>query len=194
MLRDLFSTAQKGGGEVGSSAFSDALLAHLPRLRRYAIALVNDVSLADDLLQDCIERALRRQQSLSDLQSLYGWLRSILHNLYIDHIRYRQRRGSPVDIEGVANYLSVEAPAEGRGAVFDMVKAMETLSVEHREILLLVGLEEMSYRELSEELGIPIGTVMSRLARAREQLRNRLADSSEHDAGRRESNIQKGTR
>ena len=151
--------------------FVKALVAQLPGLRRYAVALAGNAALADDLVQDSIEKALRQSEQLRELQLLPGWLRRILHNLYIDEIRRRRGRGPEQDIVELADHQELSIPAVDGGTARDFVRAMGALSVEHREILLLVGVEELTYREIAEELGIPLGTVMSRLARARERLR-----------------------
>ncbi|HEY4076017.1 MAG TPA: RNA polymerase sigma factor [Rhizomicrobium sp.] len=155
-------------------AFVEALVAHLPNLRRYAAALAGNAALADDLVQDCIERALRQSNQLRDLALLPAWSRRILHNLYLDEIRRRRRRGLQQDVMDLADNPELSVAAVDPTTARDFLKAMGTLSVEHREILLLVGLEELSYREIAEELNIPMGTVMSRLARARERLRDVL--------------------
>jgi RNA polymerase sigma-70 factor (ECF subfamily) len=152
--------------------FVGALVAQLPGLRRYAVALVGNAALADDLVQDAIERAIRRSSQLRELERLPGWLRRILHNLYVDEIRRGRGRGTEQDITELANDLSLSVAAYDGGTIREFLKAIGSLSVEHRQILLLVGLEEMNYREIAEELGIPMGTVMSRLARAREKLRS----------------------
>jgi RNA polymerase sigma-70 factor (ECF subfamily) len=152
----------------------------LPALRRYARALSGNAALADDLVQDCIERALKRSDRLRDAQKLGSWLRSILHNLYIDELRRGKSRGIEQDVGDMADDLALSTPAADRGAVVDFVRAIDTLSVEHRQVLLLVGLEDMNYREIAEELDIPIGTVMSRLARARERLREALEPDGRH--------------
>ncbi|HMI97064.1 MAG TPA: RNA polymerase sigma factor [Micropepsaceae bacterium] len=154
--------------------FATALIAYLPRLRRYATALVGSVSLADDLVQDCMERALRRADTLRDTQRMASWLRSILLHLYMDMVRLQRGRGTGVDLSLVDNDLALSVPPADRGATIDFIRALNGLSVEHRQILLLVGLEGLNYREIAGELGIPMGTVMSRLARARERLRNAL--------------------
>lgn len=166
-------SADPGPGTV-PGAFRGALLAELPRLRRYALALIGETALADDLLQDTVERALRNEASLMDVRQIYGWLRSILHNLYIDEVRQRRSRPPSQDIEEAVDSLALSVPAADRGLYVDLSRAMAQLSVDHRQILLLAGLEGLSYREMADELGIPIGTVMSRLVRAREQLRRRL--------------------
>jgi RNA polymerase sigma factor (sigma-70 family) len=158
---------------VGDS-FSAELLAALPRLRRYALGLVGERTLADDLVQDCVERALKNRAALKDSKRLFGWLRTILHNLYMDVLRERRSRGTTVDLDEMANSLTVSVAPNDRTATLDFVRAMDGLSADHRQILLLVGLEGLSYRDIADELDIPIGTVMSRLARARDQLRLRL--------------------
>jgi RNA polymerase sigma-70 factor (ECF subfamily) len=155
-------------------AFADALIAQLPALRRFAIALAGNSAMADDLVQDCIERALRRSDQLSEPTRIAAWLRSILHNLYIDELRKKRTRGYDKDIGDLANDLALSAPAADRAETTDFVRAMATLSPEHRQILLLVGLEGMNYREAASHLNIPIGTVMSRLTRARDRLRAEL--------------------
>lgn len=148
-----------------------ALVAQLPGLRRYAVALTGNASMADDLVQDCLEKALRQSAQLREFSFLPRWLRRILHNLYIDEIRRRRGKGPQQDIMELADHVELSIPANDGAAVRDFVRAMDALSFEHRQILLLVGLEDMSYREIAEELNVPIGTVMSRLARARERLR-----------------------
>ena len=160
-----------------------ALLAQLPGLRRYAAALAGNAADADDLVQDCIERALARQDTLREPESLGRWLKVILHNLYFTALR---RRGAPsVPIEDFAEDLALSVPPETRDRIRDLVRAMAALSTEHRQILLLISLEGMSYREIAETLEIPIGTVMSRLARARERLRSALEEGAEERAVRR---------
>ena len=153
-------------------ALTGALLAHVPGLRRYAAALAGNTADADDLVQDCIERALARHDSLREPGSLGRWLRTILHNLYVTKLR--RRGAASVPIEDFAEDVALSVPPEDQGQVRDLVRALGALSVEHRQILLLISLEGLSYREVAEALDIPIGTVMSRLARARERLRSLL--------------------
>lgn len=148
-----------------------AIAAHVPRLRRYAAALVGNRSDADDLVQDCVEKALANRHALRDPSKLGGWLMTILHNLHISSQRGRRRRGAEVPVEDLADDLALSAPPADRGAVRDFVRAFAQLTDEHRTILLLTGMEGLSYREVAEVLELPIGTVMSRLARAREKLR-----------------------
>jgi RNA polymerase sigma-70 factor (ECF subfamily) len=151
--------------------FARALTAQLPALRRYATVLVGNTAAADDLVQDCIERALRQWTKLEHLERIGGWLRSILHNHYIDGLRRTQRQGMTVELADAENDYAVVAPGRDAAAAVDFDRALHRLSVEHRQVLLLVGLEGLNYREVAEELSVPVGTVMSRLARARERLR-----------------------
>jgi RNA polymerase sigma-70 factor, ECF subfamily len=152
--------------------FVEALVAQLPGLRRYAMAITGNTALADDLVQDTIEKALRQSVQLRELPLLPRWLRRILHNLYVDEIRRQRSKGLQQDIMEFADHPELSIPAIDGGAARDFIKAMSALNFEHRQILLLVGLEDLSYREIAEELNVPIGTVMSRLARARERLRS----------------------
>jgi RNA polymerase sigma-70 factor (ECF subfamily) len=154
--------------------FGKALIAQLPALRRYARALTGNAALADDLVQDCVERALRQWEGLRDLQRVGSWLRSILHNLYIDELRRSRTRGHEEEVTELADDLALSTPPRDGTVGIDFVRAMASLSVEHRQVLLLVGLENKNYRDVADELGIPIGTVMSRLARGRERLRSAL--------------------
>ena len=157
--------------KVGA-AFAQAMTAQLPALRRYAMVLVGNRTAADDLVQDCIERALRQSGKLENVQRIGGWLRSILHNLYIDEIRRLRRQGGSVDLADVENSRAVVAAGRDSGAIMDLERALAGMSLEHRQVLLLIGLEGLNYREVADELAIPVGTVMSRLARARERLRD----------------------
>jgi len=155
----------------GHRRFADALVEQLPMLRRYAMGLTGNHALADDLVQDCIEKALRQSGQLRDFSRLAGWLRRIVYNTYIDELRRRKNKGKEEDIALLADRVELSVAASDRGSISDLAKAMANLTVEHREILLLISVEELNYREISEELHIPMGTVMSRLARARENLR-----------------------
>lgn len=161
-----------------SRPFTDALVAQLPGLRRYAKALVGNAALADDLVQDCIERALGQESQLREQARMAGWLRRILYHLYIDEIRRGRRRGREQDIADMADHLEMSTPAPDNSAAQEFMHAVNRLTAEHRQILLLVSVEELSYREIAEELNIPLGTVMSRLARARERLREMMENNT----------------
>jgi RNA polymerase sigma-70 factor (ECF subfamily) len=155
------------------------LVEALPRLRRYAIALAGDVSAADDLVQDCIERAWKNRSAMKDERAIYAWLRMILHNVNIDRVRVRRRRPEEAEsLDAVSDTFSNGAGSDGPALSIDVARTMNRLAVEHRQVLLLIGLEGLSYREVADELGVPIGTVMSRLARGRERLRALLEEGA----------------
>jgi RNA polymerase sigma-70 factor (ECF subfamily) len=162
-----------------AAEFGASLAKALPRLRRYAIALVGDRPTADDLVQDCLERAWRNRSAIKDEKAIFGWLRTILHNANIDRVRRRRRRPDEAEtLDAVSDALSTGASGDHATPSMDLVRAMNQLTVEHRQILLLIGLEGLSYREVADELGVPMGTVMSRLARARERLRALLEEGA----------------
>ncbi len=146
-----------------------AIVAELPRLRRYARAMLGDRAAADDLVQDTLERAWSRLAQWRVGSDLRAWLFGIMHNLRVDQLR----RGSlPIDsLDEDTGEVPTRATQSDRLEVMDLESALRQLPDEQREVLLLVGLEEMSYAEIAAALGIPIGTVMSRLARGRERLR-----------------------
>lgn len=148
-----------------------AMVAELPRLRRYALYLCYNHADADDLVQDCLEAALSKKGSLQDPARLRSWLFSILNNLYLMRLRSNARRGQMLQIEDFADSLAASASPEDRQTARDLARAMAKLSAEHRQILLLLNVEGYGYQQVADTLGIPIGTVMSRLARARRRLR-----------------------
>ena len=154
----------------------DQLLACIPRLRRYARALVGERVGADDLVQDTVERGWTRLASWRGGSDMRAWLFSIMHNVHIDQVQ----RPS-VSTESLNEETAMPA-APGSLAtgleMRDMETALRQLPAEQREILLLVALEEMSYDEVAHMLSIPIGTVMSRLSRAREKLRANMEGRS----------------
>ena len=145
------------------------LLTWVPRLRRYARALTGNRDDADDLVQDTLERAWAKSSLWQGVADMRAWLFGVMHNLHVDRVRRPQVDTVAIDDE--TPEIPV-APAQGeRLAVVDLQSALGHLPVEQREILLLVGLEEMTYADVAQTLGIPIGTVMSRLSRGRERLR-----------------------
>lgn len=148
---------------------SRAILAELPRLRRYARAMLGDRAAADDLVQDTLERAWSRVAQWRPGSDLRAWLFGIMHNLRVDQLR----RGSLAthSLDEAAAEVPTRATQADRLEVMDIEAALRQLPDEQREVLLLVALEEMSYAEVAAALGIPAGTVMSRLSRGRERLR-----------------------
>lgn len=150
--------------------FLDEIEATVPALRRYARALTRNVDRADDLVQDCLERAIRKRGLFSPTGPLQGWLFRILINIWRNDLRFERRRGVHIPIDSIAE-PSVPAPQPARIALGEMSRAIDRLPDDQREALLLVVLESMSYEEAASVLGIPAGTLMSRLSRARAALR-----------------------
>ena len=148
------------------------LLTWVPRLRRYARALARNRDDADDLVQDTLERAWAKSalwHGSSQVRDMRAWLFSIMHNLHVDGIR-RPKLVTVMMDEDTPEVAM--APTQGeRLAVLDLQAALDLLPTEQKEIVLLVALEDMAYADIATTLGIPIGTVMSRLSRGRERLR-----------------------
>lgn len=145
--------------------------AEIPRLRRYARALTRDVVIADDLVQDCLTRALGKIHLWQEGSDLRAWLFTILHNQYVNHIRRAVREGPSVALIETEPMLS-RAPQQGRRLELrDLERAIARLPEEQRSVILLVGLEGMRYEEVASVLDVPVGTIRSRLSRGREALR-----------------------
>ena len=144
------------------------IIDHVPALRRYARVLTGDAWAADDLVQDTLERACRKWLLWRSGSNLRAWLFTLMHHLYLN-----QRRGAPplqtVDIDTLHEGLA--APPSGTDDALDLERCLQRLPAEQRAVLLLVALEDMAYAEAARVLQIPVGTVMSRLARARARLR-----------------------
>lgn len=148
--------------------------AHLPRLRRYARALTGDRFLADDLVQDTLERALAKFALWRNSGRLEAWLLTVMHNVFANQIRARATRPPMSEFDELAQEPAIRAVQNDRLEVADLATALDRLPPEQREVLLLVTLEELSYEETARILDIPLGTVMSRLSRARDRLRRLL--------------------
>lgn len=147
----------------------DQILQHLPGLRRYARALTGDTWATDDLVQDTLERACDRWRLWLAGTDLRAWLFTLMHNLYLNGRRTAAARAVPVPVEDVENTLA--ATPSRHDELMDLQRCLMRLPDEQRCVLLLVGLEEMSYADAAKVLGLPVGTVMSRLSRARARLR-----------------------
>ena len=140
----------------------------IPRLRRYARALVSDRARADDLVQDTLERAWNKFHLWRPGSDLRAWLFTVMHNVHVNQVR-ASRNHTMLDDDG--EEMAV-APVQGAALeIRDLERALALIPAEQREVLLLIALEDMTYAEVANALGIPIGTVMSRLSRAREKLR-----------------------
>ena len=150
----------------------EQVLPYIPNLRRYARALVGDRDAADDLVQDTLERAVRKFH-LWRPGNLRAWLFSIMHNVFVNQLKSR-RASLTEELDENHAGLAGTADAGAAAQVRDLERGLATLSAEQREVLLMVGLEDMSYAQVSRALGVPMGTVMSRLSRARERLRRHM--------------------
>ena len=144
----------------------------IPRLRRYARALAGARDAADDLVQDTLERAWSKLHLYRRGTDLRAWLFTVMHNVYVN-----QRRAARVNVPLDEDMPELAQPVREVDTLVlrDLDAAIRRLPPDQREVLLLVALEDMSYAEAADTLGIPIGTVMSRLARAREKLRAMLS-------------------
>ncbi len=156
----------------------ERIIPYIPNLRRYARALVGDRDAADDLVQDTLERAVRKFH-LWRPGDLRAWLFSIMHNVFVNQLK--ARKGGPT-VEIDEEMLAAPTPGASRADVMDLERGLATLTEEQREVVLLVALEDMTYADVSRALGVPIGTVMSRLSRGRERLRRAM--DGEPDASR----------
>lgn len=143
---------------------------YIPRLRRYARALTGTREAADDLVQDTLERAWSKFGMWRPGSDLRAWLFSIMHNVHINQLKSR-RADREQSLDDDAPEIPVQAIHNHVLEVRDLASAMSELPHEQREILLLVGLEQLSYEEVAKALNVPLGTVMSRLSRGREKLR-----------------------
>ena len=148
----------------------------IPRLRRYARALMGDPVRADDLVQETLLRALSRQHLWRPGTDMRAWMFTILHNIHVNNQRRRHTRGEHQDLDDDQPELAVPALQEKSLEIRDLSRALELLPEPQRQVVLLVGLEGMDYRNVADVLEIPIGTVMSRLHRGRESLRRLMSD------------------
>ena len=158
------------------TAFRQQLLGAIPRLRRYARSLVFDSTAADDLVQTALERALSHWHQFDQRRDLLVWTISIVHNAFVDERRRSARMSVVEPADGDASpdaHLDRwgSDPGSDIGLRIDLLAALRSLPTEQREVLLLVSVEQFTYAECAEALAIPIGTVMSRVSRARVALR-----------------------
>ena len=150
--------------------FARLLEAEIPRLRRYARALTRNVTRADDLVQSCLTRAIAKQHLWQAGTDLRAWLFTILHNQHVNDVRSSAREGNKVELTE-APQLTVQSNAIPSLELRDLETALGKLPPEQREVILLVGLEGLAYEECATILGVPVGTVRSRISRGRDQLR-----------------------
>jgi RNA polymerase sigma-70 factor (ECF subfamily) len=164
--------------------FARLLEIEIPRLRRYARALTRDLSRADDLVQNCLIRAIAKQLLWQPGTDLRAWLFTILHNQYVNDVRRSMREGSQVMLEE-GPQLMVQPNAILKLQLRDLEAALGKLRVEDCQPILLLGLEGMSYEEVASVLNVPVGTVRSRLSRGRHRLRRLMGMEEERATQRR---------
>lgn len=159
-----------------SDNFQDELVALLPRLRRFAMTLTGNLHEADDLVQQACEKALLKKSQWQPGTRLDSWVYRIIQNQHIDTLRSRGRRGEEAPefvLAELADPVNADS-AEQRDLLSRAAALIDDLPEEQRVVMLLVAVEEHSYREAAELLDVPVGTVMSRLARARAKIVSRL--------------------
>lgn len=147
----------------------------IPRLRRYALSLTNDPAAADDLVQDCLERAIRKRHLWKRHGSIRNWLYKVLYNVFLNQGTQRRRARSQMTLEDMPGEPSEPARQESEVACKDITAAMQQLPEDQRAAISLTALEGLSYDEAAGVLDIPIGTLRSRLSRGRERLRHLYA-------------------
>lgn len=152
-------------------SIDEEVLDHVSGLRRYALLLIGDPDDADDLVQECLVRVIAQTRSWNGVKDVRAYLFTTLHNVFVDGHRRRRTRRAEVPIETVIADLLAPPRQQDWVELRDLVAALQLLPKEQREVVLLVGLEGMSYLEAANVLQVPVGTVMSRLSRGREALR-----------------------
>ena len=164
------------------------LVAEIPRLRRYARALTRDVTAADDLVQDCLIRAVSKSHLWQEGTDLRAWMFTILHNQYVNQIRSLVREGAAVALSDTEakQALTIAPNQSKRLEVRDLERALAKLPDEQRSALLLVSMEGMKYEEAAAVLGVAVGTIRSRVSRGREMVRELMdmRTEAELDASR----------
>jgi RNA polymerase sigma-70 factor (ECF subfamily) len=170
------------------SSINDAALPHpelvaaIPRLRRYARVLTGDATRADDLVQDTLARAWEKRRLWQAGTDLRAWLFTVMHNVYVNQLALLRRDATNVSLDADTTGFAWQLPVRGnqvdRVELLEVVEQMGRLTADQREVLLLAAVEEMRYEEIAVLLSVPIGTVMSRLSRARDKLRRLVAEPS----------------
>jgi RNA polymerase sigma-70 factor, ECF subfamily len=164
------------------SEFHRLIEQQIPRLRRYARALTSNRERADDLVQDTLGRALIKEQFWQPGTNLRAWLFTIMHNQNVDNVRRAARESAVGDMEQISATLPATTDPTASRQMFELERALAQLPLEQRQVVLLVGLEGMSYEDAAGILGIPVGTVRSRLSRGRDVLRKLLDMEERHSS------------
>jgi len=176
-------------GSMDDDSFREQMIAFLPRLSAFALSLTGNADQRDDLVQETCSRALARRDKWQPGTRLDSWMFRIAQNLWLDRKRAERYRGEPVDIAMVGDLTDCDGRriTESRLALAEVLRGLDQLSPEHRVLIGLVCVDGMTYKQASEILELPVGTVMSRLARARIALHdavNRTLVSREPRRGR----------
>jgi RNA polymerase sigma-70 factor, ECF subfamily len=158
------------------------LLAAIPRLRRYARVLTGDPARADDLVQETLARGWEKRRLWAAGTDLRAWLFTIMHNVFVNQraMAVRESQNVSLDAEGDAGaawQVPVRAPQQTHVELLEVLRQLAKLPPEQREVLVLAAVDEMRYEEIATMLSIPVGTVMSRLSRAREKLRRAMSET-----------------
>jgi RNA polymerase sigma-70 factor, ECF subfamily len=156
----------------------ETIIAELPRLKKYALRLTKSAHLAEDLVQDCLARALSRRHLFNNDANIRPWLFTVMHNLHVSNCRQATVRSTFARSQMATACEGREAAQERVVDLNKVYRAITMLPKEQRDVVLLVAVQELSYQEAATALGIPIGTVMSRLARGRDKIRTLLKFSS----------------
>jgi RNA polymerase sigma-70 factor, ECF subfamily len=154
----------------------------IPKLRRYARALLGDPVRSDDLVQEALERALSRSHLWQPGTDIRAWMFTILHNVHVNNQRQRRHRDDYQELTDDRPELATPATQEQVLEIRDLARGLQLLPAAQRQVVLLVGLEGMNYKQVAAVLDIPIGTVMSRLHRGREALRRLMIDGGQPNA------------
>ena len=157
------------------SEFHRLVEREIPRLRRYARALTRSADRADDLVQETLLRAISKEHLWQTGTDLRAWLFTIMHNQFVNMVRRAIREESAVDISQLTSSLVATTDPTASRQLHELDRALACVREEHREVIVLVGLEGMSYEAAAQILSVPVGTVRSRLSRGRDELR-RLMD------------------
>lgn len=163
------------------------LVAAIPRLRRYARVLTGEATRADDLVQETLARAWEKRRLWAAGSDLRAWLFTIMHNVFVNQRAMARRDAQNVSIDGdedggAAWQIPVRPMQQTRVELTEIMREVQRLPNEQREVLMLAAVEEMRYEEIATVLSIPVGTVMSRLSRAREKLRRAVAEPGSNGA------------
>ena len=165
--------------------FQDLLIHHIPDLRRFARALERDRVAADDLVQETLERAIKKIHLYEPSGPFIGWLNTIMRNIFVDRVRRRKLNATmPLDETPRTEPFQNENQLD-RLVLKELKQAVEELPREQKQVLLMIALQGMSYEDAAERLAVPLGTIRSRLFRARANLMHKLDPELKHGEGRR---------